>query len=224
MMFDRWLAGKASTDQSSDPFEIDFEWLRQYEPVQEALTKLNGLIRNKNCQAEIINTLKKAGKLHAGDFDFTKSDRSEWEAYYVTHADLSHNKVKIVTGTSVYDADQYIGLAACLGDFDIRVLPKGAISPNADGGLKITINGFSVYVRDSFDFEDWLQPLGYWSYKEKKFVKSLGQLILEKDKTFLWNSSFRAFRKYFNHGGNFLVYSNLMELPNFEPFDFSDKN
>jgi hypothetical protein len=141
--------------------------------------------------------------------------------------------------------DQLDDLYAALGDFYFNYLVKGWVERLPDQGgkpcYKVTINKVGVYVRDSYDFNDfdpndlkrdkWLgwflrkpsvnavtsQPLGIWACTDNYAGK-----ILWKDRYYVQNRDFREWRTKHGrgYGGDFMVFSDIKVFDTYDSFEF----
>ena len=153
----------------------------------------------KASQLELFNNLKRDGK-------FTKNA----EQFGFGSARALHKTAHINTrtvGTNFSDklSDPLDDMYCALGAFDIHVAGAGTVTPldvkAGNGTHQVKINKLGFYIRDTYDFNKD-QPLGYWH--EEGVAKSVipGSFAVE-------NKSFRDWRARFNHGGDFMIFSNV---------------
>lgn len=93
-------------------------------------------------------------------------------------------------------------LFGALGAFTFKVAVSGVILSNYPmGHFSIIINKFCVYVKDSYDFTTNFEYLGCWN-------EQVVSKIYECYANFrVYNSDFREYRRKYNKGGDFLVFS-----------------
>jgi len=101
--------------------------------------------------------------------------------------------------------DPQDGLKAALGRFTFRMVVGGSVwrNPVTSRNEKVLITDVGVHVRDSFDFEGF-QPLGCWNI----CTNDVG-IICSSGGEFVYNSSFREWRKLHGKGGDFKVLSDV---------------
>ncbi len=86
-----------------------------------------------------------------------------------------------------------------------------------DGTKRIYVTEIAVYADGCFQFEGEY-PLFWWSYKDKQFSKLD---LFDDNFRYLSNDSFQKFRKNYNIGEDFKIYSDrYMVVDDFEPLSF----
>jgi len=135
-----------------------------------------------------------------------------YDKYYFQFAKHSESTLSAIwNGASALD-----DMFATLGDFVFRVIGGGTITKKG-GHYIIQITTLGIYVRDNFDFNDvsWKpnQPLGYWNIvtKEVATTPTSGHFYIS-------NKSYREYRKEFEMGEDFTVYSDIKYEPVYGSF------
>jgi hypothetical protein len=111
---------------------------------------------------------------------------------------------------------------AALGSFAIRVVAAGTVAPlrspfpfqsplpSMSGARPPTkvirhqahIEQVGFFIRDSFDFNELIQPLGFWNRTNVVRTPTRGYELIG-------NNTYRAWRAAHGRGGDFIVYSDL---------------
>ena len=110
-------------------------------------------------------------------------------------------------------------LYAALANFVFRMCSSGTITRN-NNSYTISVKKVHVYVRDSFDFIDdgllMSQPLGYWNIagQEVNARPKYGHRLIK-------NSSYQEYRKEFDKGGDFILFSDLKSIDVQDSFNVS---
>ena len=217
-MIEKWLA-----DKEGSPYFVDWNWVHSHYPVQLVY---NDLVNNalneaaKKVLTERLQTLKDNNQLNT-EFDFTKYT-NQWDKWYINYRSVRSSKIysnltidEISEDRILYNPLFCPSLYAALCAFNLRVLPKGRIEHLSGNRYKVTITELYTYVSDSFDFEGE-QSLGYWSIKNKDF--SLIPHI--NNYQYIENDTFVRFKKNYNIGKDFKVFSNLHKVEGYPQTSF----
>jgi hypothetical protein len=103
-------------------------------------------------------------------------------------------------------------MTAALGNFVFKVAVAGDLErPPGSSSTRVTIRSVGVFIRDSFDFNDF-QFLGFWDDATKR-VSMVDPFLGEA----VYNSSFRSWRSANGRGGDFLVLSDVKQTPLSKP-------
>lgn len=195
-MFTQWFSGHANPDALLNPnvFWVDMDWALRYERVKQRFWALAApsCLSTPNARQQLAEILRRDGCLSASDrlsFDYTQKSWTHWRNDYFQQI--------TVEGMDALSAD---GLMAAMGNFQLRALAQGYTEPAA-GGHIIAVTGISIFIWDSFNFEGE-GALGHWRCSPPDFSPYGDDDLLE-----LTNAEFRAFRKNFNSGNDFLVLS-----------------
>lgn len=120
---------------------------------------------------------------------------------------------------------------AALGSFILKIALNGKVSHTPGTFFKnnytVKPESLDVYLWDSFDFEDGphdpvSQPLGCWDETDN----SVSKVAVTGGAVCVSNSTFRAYRTANSKGGDFYVYSDVLNFPltsasQLESFDIS---
>ena len=102
-------------------------------------------------------------------------------------------------------SDPLDDMYCALGAFGIHVVGAGIVTPlDPKAGLgthQVKIDKLGFYIKDTYDFNED-QPLGYWADDGVTLSVGPGSVAVE-------NKSFRDWRARFNHGGDFMLFSNV---------------
>ncbi|MBU8546338.1 MULTISPECIES: DUF6402 family protein [Roseomonadaceae] len=101
-----------------------------------------------------------------------------------------------------------------LGSFNFRFLASGRLEKLNNTNCVVTVESVRVYIQDKYDF-DGFQWLGCWS----KLLNSV-QKLPSPLHTSLTNYDYALWRKIHGKGGDFLVYSDTMLIPEATPWSF----
>jgi hypothetical protein len=133
------------------------------------------------------------------------------------------NLIRIGASTWEKATDGLDDVYGALGSFAIKIAAtKIRTMANDHGFPAIEIEEIGLYVRDTYDFlnVDGDQLLGYWNKKavirpgpidylaEPDFIDKAGDRYFK-----VTNSSFNSYRKKWNKGGDFLVFSTVKRYP-----------
>lgn len=130
-----------------------------------------------------------------------------------------------IIGASLWEkgTDAFDDVYAALGAFNIKMAAtKFSTAYDVETGFsKIHITEIGIYIRDSYDFLGSEQLLGYWSQhgllKPSAWQYSISKpdAIDSDNKRYfkVTNASFNEYRKNFNKGGDFAVYSTVKLIP-----------
>jgi hypothetical protein len=133
------------------------------------------------------------------NFDFIFQNPVDAEEFYVNfRAHTDHDWV-------------FNDITAALGRFNLRCTVAGTVEPKVGSGNNIflaKIEKVAVYVYDSYDFENWWEPLGFWDLENNivsplPFENGIG----------VFNLNFRLHRWLKKKGGDFKVYSDYEFIP-----------
>ena len=204
----KWFAAPASTDRdAAEPSFVEWDWLRIHEETLEAWNTITDpeYLFFTVARTALFNTLIReyGGALpaEASTFDHTVLPFDELHDKHFQH---------VVCNT--YGIDTVIhGMTAAMGAFTLYAVAKGSVKPTV-GGHRITVTGLSIFVRDSFDFEDW-QPLGSWNCDRLSFEGGVGT-------TNVYNSDFSDFRTRHGYGGDYWVYALPRSVDAFEDYSY----
>lgn len=206
-MFEKWLSGPANPEALSNPrvFWVNQEWALSYTRANLAYEQLRSrsYLFSPAARDELANILRRDKKLvpdRRCDFDYITTSPSHWRADYFQQV--------TVRGMDAFPPD---GLMAAMGNFQFRALAKGYTVPEDDHHL-IYVTGVSVFIWDSFNFEDDV-PLGFWRCSPPQFSSEPFDSSQE-----LTNGLFRNFRDSFGFGEDFLVLSHPLPLDPFTAF------
>jgi Family of unknown function (DUF6402) len=150
-------------------------------------------------QAELFKNLKRDGK-------FTKKmERFGFGGGQILHNTAHINTRSVGANFSGKLADPLDDMYCALGAFGIHVAGAGVVTPldvkAGNGTHQVKIDKLGFYIKDTYDFNQD-QPLGYWSEEGvAQFVRA-GSVAVE-------NKSFRDWRARFNHGGDFMIFSDV---------------
>ena len=215
-MLHKWFTGppNADAESSREVFWVDLQWVLSYEipnfHYADFCTYSN--MYSPEAQLQLAKILDELGYLtdEKTPFDLTKPPRKPidhpqpwklWKDWYFNNRTVHYPLVD--------------GIMACLGNFNFRALASGYTEPLPHGGHKITVEGISIFLWDSFNFnrED---ELGYWSC----MLKIFSLVELENVSMQVFNSDFQNFRLQHKQGHDFMVLSNPEPVANFPSFSY----
>ena len=131
------------------------------------------------------------------------------EDYYYTSLSHQIDKIPIADGDGIEPRDDLFGT---LGSYNWRVAASGILSYLDEIQMKVTIENITIYVKDSFDFDERVDEyLGDWNFIDNELTINALALIDEGVKVPLpgnvaiHNSDYRAFRNEHNIGGNYHI-------------------
>ena len=122
-------------------------------------------------------------------------------------------------------SDPLDGLSGALANFSYYVAVSGTVtdvkeSPWYSLGTKrsyrVNIVKVGIYLRDSYDFNDF-QLLGCWD----PVANTVSRVGLGKNSHCVTNATFREWRTANGHGGDFLVFSDINVLSATDSFDYN---
>jgi hypothetical protein len=231
--FSRAKNDKPKDDKKPNIDTIEMEWVLGYERAYKVYEKAveEKIWANAAAQAEIRKLIDREGKLPLlvnvgdkatfGDSGFGRTFTPEQMKQF--DEDYAFQQRQVFS--SIKD-DPLDDLFAALGNFNLNFVAKGTVErlpddANGNAHYKVQINQVSIYVKDSYDFNDdtwYSQPLGFWSCMEEKASKMPQNLSYK----YVNNKDFRDWRdKYGNgYGGDFLVFSDIKVLTVYESFEF----
>jgi len=246
-LMERWLTlgANAHPDKGRhDMHIVRMQWVLTYGRALSVYraAKEQKVWVNELAQSRIVKDLirgkhlipSEVGKEHAIEFGNIGEDGTRQPGNALQFHDEWHVQYRDVRQCPV--ASPLDDLYAALGDFSFYFLVKGHVEriPDSDGKPrhKVTINKVGVYVKDSYDFNDrfgdrnplsWVitQPLGIWgcatNYAGKHPIRNM-----QKGYHYVTNRDFREWRTKHGrgHGGDFLVFSNIMVFDTDDSFEF----
>lgn len=213
-----------------DESSISMRWAIRFARVQLACTVLerewnspNGLQRLRDLIHK-QETLEGIQRAYAGG----AFDKPQWR-----FGDLSQ-KGSVLDKTcqvNVREVGQYIGdpldeFYGAMGRAILKLAVSGEVSYTPQGKYQILIDQLGFYLRDSYDFNDdgaWIsQPLGYWGPLGVSMTPQVrwdipidpysisdSQYDVHK-KYAVQNDDFADYRKKYQKGGDFLIYSDVL--------------
>ena len=207
-----WKAGKNAPDPRTIPKEnindtiITMQWAlgfpRALSVYNELKSAVYGNLTNSSLEAsqlELFRNLKQDGKFTKNVEQFGFGDGR------TLHKTAHINTRTIGTNFSEKLSDPLDDMYCALGAFGIHMAGAGAVTPldpkAGNGTHQVKIEKLGFYIKDTYDFNDD-QALGYWS--DEGVTKSAGP-----GSSAIENKSFRDWRTRFNHGGDFMVFSNV---------------
>ncbi|MEL6107194.1 MAG: DUF6402 family protein [Planctomycetota bacterium] len=231
-LMDRWFAGPALATpqvQSPDTSTITMQWALGYSRARDTYNKLirERVWANPAAQGEIKKLLQRKNKLTntAQRFGQLSGAANVLDADYINYRGIGSGYSGVYSGASgdtyyglyYYGASYYGGgmddMMAGLGNFVFRVLVSGSVAPSGSGH-DVTIDRIGVYLRDSYSFEGD-QHLGFWDDSDNS-VSAINFL----SGTRVTNKSFREWRTANGKGGDYLIYSDIKQVPLARPDQF----
>jgi hypothetical protein len=217
-LMDRWFAGPAQSVAANGTDVNDvvtIAWSLNFPKASKTYYQLlqDKIWRNAAALKEIAS-VHNASKLAPG-----------------TARDISYPKImdkasdKLAVNFRATEAISWLSdlddLGAALGRFVYKVAVRGQIRASKAGALTVKINGVGIYIRDSYDFEG-SQFLGYW-HTDDNTVTKMPRIRLTSpldSENLVTNDNFRAYRKATGKGGDFLVFSDVRDIP-LTPVEYS---
>lgn len=224
-LMERWFVGKsfampqswkAAPPNAIDPRTIPPENVNEtIVTMQWALGFARALSVYRELKSAVSGTLGSAS-LEASKvelFASLASDRkftNKVERFGLGTAKALHKTAHINTrlvGSNMSDklSDPLDDLYCALGVFGIHAAASGTVTPLDSkmgvGSHQVKIEKIGFYIKDNYDFNDD-QPLGLWDHNGIYKVPLSGRLLVE-------NRSFRQWRARFNHGGDFMLFSDV---------------
>lgn len=238
---DYWFSNAANSNARSVNPELNFvsfDWLLGFERANEEYQQIiSTLWKTENAKDSLrdeiqrmisnglINMPTAANEVEFGELSFSVDDLIEKvidgrneimpkiEDYYYTSLSHQIDKIPIADGDGIEPRDDLFGT---LGSYNWRVAASGTLTYVNDIELKVTIESLTIYVKDSFDFDERADEyLGDWDFKDNELTINALALFDEGVKVPLpgniaiHNSDYRAFRNDHNKGGNYHIYSTL---------------
>lgn len=111
-------------------------------------------------------------------------------------------------------------MTAALANFSLYVAVAGSVRLHFPASAQniplneLTITDVAIYVRDSFDFEED-QPLGCWDDQRNAVAlewSTAKTIHTGRELTCVDNKTFRDWRRQYNRGGDFLVFSDVKQV------------
>jgi len=173
---------------------------------------LSGEIKKMKKDGKLVLPRKEGESVEFGVFDPTlieythskdgKMQIPTYDKYYFQREGHKESLLSAIwNGASALD-----DLFAALGDFIFRIIGGGTITKKGNNYI-IRITKLGIYVRDNFDFIGF-QPLGYWNIARGEIAT-----YPKPEHYFITNASYREYRKEFEMGEDFTVYSDIKYEP-----------
>jgi Family of unknown function (DUF6402) len=207
-----WKDGKNASDPRTIPIQhinetiITMQWAlgfpRALAPYNELKSAVYGTLSEKSLnfsKDELFANLKADGK-------FTKKvERFGFGSGRTLHKTAHINTRVVGLNFSGKLNDPLDDMYCALGAFGIHVAGSGTVTPldpkDKTGTHLVKIDKLGFYIKDTYDFNED-QPLGYWDEAGVKKSAGPGSFAVE-------NKSFRDWRARFNHGGDFMIFSDV---------------
>ena len=204
-LMEKWFAGPVSISPNYRPPDtttIKMDWVLQF---ARAKSVYDAMIRdriwvNPPAKREIEEFARRKGYLVQASNEFNTLNLS------VQDIDKDYIQSRPVEYDVNVLPDESVG---ALGRFVFRIVIAGSVVPTSPPlvrGHLVTINEIGIYVRDSYDFEG-TQLLGCWN----EVLNSI-KLTAEPGWECVSNATFRNYRTANNHGGDFLVFSDVKRV------------
>lgn len=209
LVLEEWFnnpSGGGAPDTSS----ITMDWILTFPEARAVYDSIfnEQVYANPAAQREICNLITRLGVPRGGSFDFSLPITTlDPPAPGTPNYSVNFRAVNAVGITT-----PLTDLSAALGNFIFKVLVAG----NVDSSGMVTINRVGVYVKDSFDF-DGEQALGCWN----PCTSEVGRTMCGSAGVNVGNATFRDWRTAHGMGGDFMIYSDIVETPLSAPATFS---
>ena len=185
---------------------ITMQWALGFERALTAYNELKQAVSgNASIESlelprnELFKNLKNDGK-------FTKKvERFGFGCGKVLHRTAHLNTRLVSANMWAKLSDPLDDMYCALGVFGIHVAASGTVTPSdpkaGNGTHQVKIDKLGYYIKDNYDFNED-QPLGLWSEEGAFKLPARGRFLVE-------NKSFRDWRARFNHGGDFMIFSDV---------------
>lgn len=189
-----------------DDSTITMQWafgferaLTAYNELKRAVLEHAGPASAEASRRELFNCLKANNKLTGQEerFGIGNAAALHKTAHLNTRLVGANNWAKL--------SDPLDDMYCALGVFGMHIVAAGVVTPldpiKGQGTHRIVIEKLGYYIKDTYDFNED-QPLGLWERDGPAKMPAPGRVLVE-------NSHFRTWRNLFNHGGDFMVFSNV---------------